>query len=144
MSDGIPAKTLFETRHLLEEEDADTARIKDRLATFGFTASQIDEIAQTKDLGVSLPVVAPRGGTIVERRAVEGEPATATSSLFTIADLDTMWVHLNVYEVHLPHIRLGQPLTFFPDGLPGKGFEGAVVWISPEVDPQTRHDSGVR
>jgi cobalt-zinc-cadmium efflux system membrane fusion protein len=136
--EGIAAKNLFEAQHMLEEQIADTARINDRLGTFGLTADQIDELVRKKDMSIQLPVLAPRDGVIVERHAVEGEPVLTSTSLFAITDLDTMWVHLNVYESNLRHIHLNQAVTFFPDGLPGQGFSGKVTWISPEVDPQTR------
>ncbi len=135
---AVAVKSLLETEHLLEEQLADSARFKDRLGEFGYSAEQVEQIVKTKDISVQLPVVAPRDGVIVERHAVEGEPAKEQTPLFAIADLESMWLHLNVYESYLPHIRLGQSVTFFPDGLPGQGFAGTVTWISPEVDPQTR------
>lgn len=135
---AVAVKNLLETEHLLEEQLADTARFKQRLREFDYSTEQIEQIVQTKDIGVQLPVMAPRDGVIVQRQAVEGEPAQPQTPLFAIADLESMWLHLHVYESYLPHIRLGQSVTFFPDGLPGQGFTGTVTWISPEVDPQTR------
>ncbi len=136
--EGIPASRLYEARHLLEEQLADSMRIGDRLRTYGFSDEQIKAIPSNKRLDNDLPVVTPRAGTVVVRHAVEGEPVQTTKELFAVVPLDTMWVHLNVYESHLPYIRLDQPVTFFPDGLPGVGFQGRVTWISPEVDPDTR------
>ncbi len=136
--EGIPGMRLFEAQHLLEEQLADTMRIGDRLRTYGFTDEQIKAIPENKKLDNGLPVVTPRAGTVVARHAVEGEPVQTTMPLFAVVPLDTMWVNLSVYESHLPYIRLDQPVTFFPDGLPGVGFLGRVTWISPEVDPNTR------
>ena len=135
---AVAVKNVLETEHLLEEQVADTARFQQRLGEFGYSAEQIKQLMQTKDISVQLPVLAPRDGVIVQRQAVEGEPAQPQTALFAIADLKSMWLHLHVYESYLPHIRLGQSVTFFPDGLPGQGFAGTVTWISPEVDPQTR------
>ncbi|MBI3838176.1 MAG: efflux RND transporter periplasmic adaptor subunit [Planctomycetia bacterium] len=135
---ALAAKNVLETEHLLEEQIADTLRFKDRLGEFGYSPDQVRQIVQTKDMSVQLPVMAPRDGVIVQRQAVEGEPAHTQTPLFAIADLESMWLHLHVYESYLPHIRLGQSVTFFPDGLPDQGFTGTVTWISPEVDPQTR------
>jgi cobalt-zinc-cadmium efflux system membrane fusion protein len=137
-ADGVAAKNLFEAQHLLEEQLTESARIRARLNEYGFAPPQVEMIAKAKDINIQLSVVAPRDGVIVYRQAVEGEPVTTTTPLFAIADLNTMWVQLYVYESSLPQIHLGQNMTFFPDGLPGQGFTGAVTWISPEVDPQTR------
>jgi membrane fusion protein, heavy metal efflux system len=137
-AEGIPAKNLFEAQHFLEEQRADTATIRARLRTFGLTPAEIADVVDRQDLAIQLNVLAPRGGTVVERHAVAGEPVAATAPLLAIADLDTMWVHLNVYESSLPSIRVGQDVTFYPDGMPQQGFNGKVDWISPQVDPLTR------
>src|SRR5438874_1777537 len=80
----IAAKNLFETRHLLEEELTDTARIKERLSEYGVSAKQIDALDDTKDISIQLPVIAPRDGVIVSRQAVEGAPVTTATPLFAI------------------------------------------------------------
>jgi membrane fusion protein, heavy metal efflux system len=135
---GIPAKALFEAKHLLIEQQTDSAHIRYRLRYFGFTDDQIARITETQDPSVELDVLAPIDGTVVRRTAVEGEPIQATTSLFAVANLETMWATLSVYEHDLLHIRLGQALTFFPDGLAGQGFPGKVTWISPELNQSTR------
>lgn len=136
--EGVPAKTLLETQHLLEEQQADTARIFERLLNFGFSADDVKRIVSTKDTSATLPVIAPRGGVVVLRDAVEGEPVEPGQKLFAIADLNTMWVNLKVDEQQLRHVRLDQPASFLPDGLPGETFAGKVTWISPQIDLQTR------
>jgi cobalt-zinc-cadmium efflux system membrane fusion protein len=136
--EGIAAKSLFEARHFLEEQLTDTARIRERLREHGLDAAQIEKVVKDKDIRIQLPMLAPRDGVIVERQAVEGEVAHTQEPLFAIADLSTMWVQLYVYENDLSKVRLGQRVTFVPDGLGGEGFEGAITWISPEVDSQTR------
>jgi cobalt-zinc-cadmium efflux system membrane fusion protein len=135
---GIATKNVLEAQHLLEEQLTDTARLKDRLDNFGLSPAQIETIVKTKDVSVRLSVLAPRDGVVVDRKAVEGQAVQTTSMLFAIADLDTMWVQLNVYERHLNQIRLGQRVEFFPDGLPGQAFHGQVTWVSPEVNHETR------
>jgi cobalt-zinc-cadmium efflux system membrane fusion protein len=135
---GIPAKALFETEHLLKEQRTDTKRILHRLHYFGLSDADIQQIADSQDPSADLNVLSPIDGTVVNRHAVEGEPVQATSSLFSVAQLTKLWVNLKCYENQLSAIRLGQPVTFFPDGLPGHGFSGTVTWISAELDRQTR------
>ena len=66
------------------------------------------------------------------------------SPLFAIADLDTMWVNLNVYESHLPYIRLGQSVKFFPDGLPGVRLRRPRHLDQPAGRSLDPHHSGSR
>jgi cobalt-zinc-cadmium efflux system membrane fusion protein len=136
--DGIAAKNLFETRHLLEEQRTDTARIKERLREYGLSRALIEHVVTDKDISIQLPVIAPRDGVVVERQAVEGQVARADTPLFALADLDVMWVHLAMDESQLSLVHLGQAVRFLPDGLPGQVFEGSITWISPKIDLQTR------
>lgn len=135
---GIPAKALFEAEHLLKEQKTDTKRIWHRLRYFGLSDQDLKQIVDSQDPSADLNVLSPIDGTVVSRKAVEGEPVQATSPLFSVAQLAKIWVNLKCYENQLAAIRLGQPVTFFPDGLPGHGFSGTITWISAELNPQTR------
>ncbi len=137
-TDAVAKKMLVETEHLLEEQVVDTQRIKTRLSEYGLSPHQIENIAKNKDISIQLPVTAPHDGTLLERHAVEGELVEAHQPLFDSADLTTMWLYLKIYETQLPNVRLGQQVTFLPDGLPGQKFAGKVTWISPQLDPETR------
>jgi cobalt-zinc-cadmium efflux system membrane fusion protein len=135
---AIPSKTLFEMEHLLQEQQLDAAKARQRLINLGFSAEQIEKFVADNDTHAEMAVTAPWHGVLVQRHAVEGEAVSSNVPLFAVADLATMWVHLSAYESDLGKIHLEQPLSFVPDGLDGEVFEGRVTWISPEVDPQTR------
>jgi len=135
---AIPSKTLFEMEHLLQEQQLDAAKARQRLVNLGFSDEQIEQFVAKNDTHAEMAVTAPWDGVLVQRHAVEGEAVSSNVPLFAVADLETMWVHLSAYESDLGKIRLDQPLVFVPDGLDGQEFKGHVTWISPEVDPQTR------
>jgi cobalt-zinc-cadmium efflux system membrane fusion protein len=135
---AIPSKTLFEMEHMLQEQQLDVARARQKLVNLGFTPDQIDKFVADNDTHAELTITAPWDGVLVQRHAVEGEAVSGSVPVFAIADLGTMWVQLSVYESDLRRIHLDQPLTFVPDGLPDQSFAGKVTWISPEVDAQTR------
>lgn len=135
---AIPSKTLFEMEHMLQEQQLDVARSRQRLVNLGFSSDQIDKFVAENDTHAELAITAPWDGVLVQRHAVEGEAVSGSAPVFAVADLGTMWIHLMVYESDLSRIHLGQALTFVPDGLTDQTFTGKVTWISPEVDPQTR------
>jgi cobalt-zinc-cadmium efflux system membrane fusion protein len=135
---AIPSKTLFEMEHMLQEQQLDVAKARQKLVNLGFSDQQIDDFVAENDTHAKLSIGAPWAGVLVQRHAVEGESVAANSPVFAVADLTLMWVHLSAYESDLSKIRLDQPLVFAPDGFPGREFVGKVTWISPEVDPQTR------
>ena len=135
---AIPSKTLFEMEHMLQEQQLDVARARQKLVNLGFTPDQIDKFVADNDTHADLTITAPWDGVLVQRHAVEGEAVSGSVPVFAIADLSKMWVQLSVYESDLRRIHLDQELAFVPDGLPDQSFPGKVTWISPEVDPQTR------
>ena len=80
----------------------------------------------------------PVAGRIVERRAVVGEFVEQRDALYTVVDLSTMWVMMDLRERDLALVRVGLPVLFTVDGLPGHAFDGTVSWISSTVDDRTR------
>ena len=61
-----------------------------------------NESLQTYELKASL------AGTIIEREVTVGEFVGTDKSLFTIADLSTVWVDFQIYQQDFPQLRTGQ------------------------------------
>lgn len=80
----------------------------------------------------------PLSGRIVERHAVVGESVDEKDALYTVADLSSVWLMLDIPERDLIGLRIGLPVLFTVDGLPGNSFQGALTWISSQVDNRTR------
>jgi Cu(I)/Ag(I) efflux system membrane fusion protein/cobalt-zinc-cadmium efflux system membrane fusion protein len=57
---------------------------------------------------------------------------------YEIADLSRVWVDVEVYEYELPFIQKGMPADMELSYLPGKRFEGTVLFIYPFLNPETR------
>jgi len=87
---------------------------------------------------------APIDGDVVARNAtlgveVQGQYSCGSApELFTIADLNPVWVLADVFEVDLPRVRIGAPVTLSVVSYPGRRFTGKVDWISGALDPATR------
>jgi cobalt-zinc-cadmium efflux system membrane fusion protein len=58
--------------------------------------------------------------------------------LFTIGETDPIWLLGDVYEMDLPHVKIGDEITLQPGEYPGQVFRGAVDWISDVLDPVMR------
>jgi cobalt-zinc-cadmium efflux system membrane fusion protein len=80
----------------------------------------------------------PAEGTVVERGIVVGEAVSESDAAFLVADLASMWIEMDAREADLPVLRVGLPVIFTVDGLPGRSFEGKVAWIGMQVDDRTR------
>jgi Cu(I)/Ag(I) efflux system membrane fusion protein len=58
--------------------------------------------------------------------------------LYTIADLSTVWVNVDIYESEIPLVRLGQRASVTLSYDSGATFNGKVSFIYPTVDEKTR------
>jgi len=56
-------------------------------------------------------VVAPIGGTVIERKSTLGEYADKDRRLMVIADLSTLWVDFRVYQQDIPKLQIGQSVV---------------------------------
>ncbi len=114
------------------------ARAARRLQNLGFSKEQVQNLTSAQDASSLLPLRALFPGVVVERTAVIGEVVNSQTPLFAIADTDTMWAMLDLYESDIPIIQNGQSVVFESAGLPGEQFGGQVSWISAHVDSRTR------
>ena len=108
-----------------------------RLELWGVSDKQIDAAARG-NAPLHVTIYAPSGGSVVERKVTRGQYVNAGDTLFTLADLSTVWVKADVYEFQLPQIRPGQVVEITSDALPDKVIRGRVDFIEPEANPQTR------
>jgi cobalt-zinc-cadmium efflux system membrane fusion protein len=62
----------------------------------------------------------------------------ATVELFTIGELDRVWVLADVFEMDLPRVKKGAQVTVNVLAYPNETFTGEVEWISGALDPISR------
>jgi membrane fusion protein, heavy metal efflux system len=62
----------------------------------------------------------------------------ATVELFTVGELDHVWVLGDLYEMDLARVHVGAPATVKVVAYPNKTFTGKVDWVSGSLDPNTR------
>jgi Cu(I)/Ag(I) efflux system membrane fusion protein len=109
-----------------------------RLELWDVPAEEIKKLETTGNPGKSLILRSPISGTVLEKKAFEGQYVMAQSDLYVVADLSTVWVQGKVYEYELPHVELGMPATVTFPSLPMQRFTGKIVFIDPIVDEMTR------
>jgi cobalt-zinc-cadmium efflux system membrane fusion protein len=76
-------------------------------------------------------------GTVIEKHITLGEVRSEDVAAFVIADLDTVWVNLSIYQMHLPKVKVGQKVVI-PGGQGVPDARGVISYISPSVDEHTR------
>jgi cobalt-zinc-cadmium efflux system membrane fusion protein len=88
---------------------------------------------------------APIDGEVVARsnvnpgNEVQGQYAGGNAvELFTIGELDEVWVLADVFEVDLPRVAKGGDVSIKVIAYPDRVFTGKVDWISDTLDPASR------
>jgi len=102
-----------------------------------------EELSSTWDRATStsnlFPLRASLEGVVVERNIVEGEVVDIARSLFTIANVESMWLILNVRQDEIRYVRIGLPVRFRPSDRSREApIPGKVSWISTSADERTR------
>ncbi len=91
-----------------------------------------------------LTLRAPIDGEVIARNMnpgaeVQGQYAGGGAvELFTIGELDSVWVLADVFEMDLGRVRKGAPVTLKVVAYPDHVFSGTVDYISDSLDPIAR------
>jgi cobalt-zinc-cadmium efflux system membrane fusion protein len=85
-----------------------------------------------------IPVIAPVGGDVVERLVGPGQLLMAgATQIFTISDMSTVWVLVNVYQSDMAYVHAGDSVEITTDSYPDV-FHGKISYIGSALDPNTR------
>lgn len=121
---------------------AETARhlVRNRLRILGRTDAEISALENAERINPTAFVVAPISGTVTDRQVGLGQyiQAGASTPVYTIGDLSTLWLIANVRESDAPLMRVGDPVEVRVLALPGQVFGARLTYIAPAVDPNTR------
>jgi cobalt-zinc-cadmium efflux system membrane fusion protein len=87
-------------------------------------------------------VRAPTDGTLVSIEAASGQGVEEGQKLFTVMDLDRVWLVANVYEADLPRVESARAAWFTIDGheqpFTVDPSNGKLVTVGRVIDPKTR------
>ncbi|MEI7748000.1 MAG: efflux RND transporter periplasmic adaptor subunit [Chlorobiaceae bacterium] len=134
-------KKIVARKELLQAETdyqlAQTERQNDqeRLSLYGASNSNLQSNSHNK---TSLMVHAPISGTITEKHAIVGELSDPSKSLFTVVDLSSIWVVVDIYEKDLAKVSRGQQAIVTVDAWPDLKLTGRVTYLADMLDAATR------
>lgn len=125
---GIEDKVISEQDYDHAEKDLEIIDAELKLAKANL------ELAQ-KELEVIMArlkhytILAPQDGVIAKRWVWLGDVTTPGQSLYTMYDLQSVWVLANLEEGKIEHVKLGDPVHISIDAYPHYTFEGNVFTI---------------
>ncbi|MBI2214812.1 MAG: efflux RND transporter periplasmic adaptor subunit [Acidobacteria bacterium] len=124
-------------QHALEEAKLTHQATSQRLAAFGVPAEEIAGLEKAQGTLARHVLRAPLSGVVIGKHVTVGEAVEATETIFTVADLSTVWTDITVPANQLGAVRTGQQVEVHWDDedikVPGK-----VTYVEAIVGEQTR------
>jgi cobalt-zinc-cadmium efflux system membrane fusion protein len=124
-----------------ENARADLHEAEEKLHLLGMTEREIQQLAaktlpHAEVARVSLR--APFTGAVIERNATIGEVVDPNKTLFTVADLSTVWVRADFPEQQAGRLKTGLTIEVRVSAYPDTLFQGAITYVGAVIDPTTR------
>ncbi len=132
--------------HAIAERDLEQAESSEAQAQADLEAAE----QSLRIMGISNPeavvngknspevaVLAPITGEVVERLVAPGQLLQAgNTQCFTISDMRSVWVMVNVYQQDLAYVHVGDPATIRTDAYQDT-FKGKISYLGAALDPNT-------
>jgi len=108
---------------------------EERLSLFGVSPAELKREGRPRPI---LAVRSPISGVVTEKHAIVGELADPSKSLYTVADLSSVWVLVDINEKDLARVRRGQAATVVVGAFPDLKLKGRITYLADAVDEATR------
>lgn len=136
------AESLFEThtysevqvnaaRHDYSSAESEVKRLAQALSVYGANASSSDALYN---------VTAPIDGYVVDKNINENMDIRSdnTTNIFTVSELNTVWVLANVYENDLSKVTAGEPVEIKTIAYPDTVFQGTIQHVDIVLDSASK------
>jgi cobalt-zinc-cadmium efflux system membrane fusion protein len=131
---------VLRSRNALAQARMNVDIARQKLFAIGLTEQEIAALPQQPEASLRLQdVQSPISGRVVDRKVDLGTAVgrdNLETELFTVANLDRVWVDLAVSPTDLPLVREGQTVSVAAHGLAYRAV-GTIVFISPMLDRET-------
>ena len=106
----------------------------------GRDQKEVQRVERERSVNPLITVDAPIDGTVIGRKVGPGQyvRSDAGESLYSIANLSTMWLKANVPENDIPLVRVGQDIEVRVTALPDRVFNARITAIGAASDAATR------
>jgi Cu(I)/Ag(I) efflux system membrane fusion protein len=111
---------------------------KGKLIRWGMTAGQIAQLSQNKHPSTSTTFFSPADGYVTALNIQEGAYAAEGSPVLQLADMSTLWAEAQVYTTQLSSLDEKSVVTVQIPDLGNQSIPGTIVFVNPEINPDTR------
>jgi membrane fusion protein, heavy metal efflux system len=123
------------SRQALAEAEIAHRNVEQKLLALGLSHAAVMR-GDADDL-TRYEIRAPIDGVVIEKHLAVGEAVKEDASIFTIADLSTVWAEMTIYPKDLSSVKLGQKVTVRASALNAEA-EGRVAYVGSLIGEQTR------
>ena len=116
---------------------------KKKLLTLGLNQKQINALASSKRVKQEIAIYSNTNGVLSKLAIRDGMYIKPEKELMVIEDLTSVWVRVEVYEKEADWVKVNQTAVAMFPGLPGKQWQGEVIYVYPTLD-KTTHTLAVR
>ncbi|MBL7052257.1 MAG: efflux RND transporter periplasmic adaptor subunit [Candidatus Marinimicrobia bacterium] len=106
----------------------------EKLLLLGITKSQIKHIKSQNSVMQTVEIVSPISGVLIEKFVSEGDYVKTGKPLFTMVNMESLWLNLEAHEQDIDGLKIGQLLEFSLKSFPGESFPGQIDFIEPTVE----------
>ena len=122
----------------LTESEVELSASAGQLAVMGMTAEEIRLLHRNEQINSLIHLQAPAAGTLIARGISQGQIATPTDSLFTLADLSGLWLVAEVPEQSAYQVAEGHEAEARIPALQDALIKGKIIYVADVVDPEKR------
>jgi len=140
-NDRDRAQLQFKSQTLTAEQfehaqsDYETAKSKLAIAAAQVTTTQA-QIAVIDTSLANATIVSPMHGVVSKRWVLPGDVVQPAQPIFSMYDLDSVWVTANLEETKLTRIHPGDSVRIRVDAYPDQGFFGRILQIGTNTAAQ--------
>jgi len=114
--------------------------LRDKLRLMGKSEDFIRQLETERRIDPITAILSPISGTVTSRKVGPGQYVQPdnTNALYTVADLTTMWLRVNVPETDIRFVKMGQQVQVKVMAYPNEVFTARITYIGVSIDPATR------
>lgn len=134
-----PEKDVLKARQEFKETEADLKLSVRRLKILGVEGAKMDSPSDgPHDSRPSVVIPSPIHGVVIEKTVTQGEMVSPDKVLFTVSDLSSLWVVIDIYEKDIRRLKTGMDVKLLVAAYPDVPFRGRMSYIGDTMDEKTR------
>ena len=132
-----PEEDYLIKKHELEESVLARQATAQRLVALGVPPDEIRGLRLGRGNLARYSLRAPLTGVVIAKNVTVGEAVEATATIFTVADLSSVWTDINVPPSQIAAVRTGQNVVVASDDQ-NLQVAGTVTYVDAVVSEETR------